>query len=89
MNVRALRILAWAILVAGMAGAILLWAAAREAVEVTRRIYGHASVTFQDVEVRISVMKVALGFASLLLGAFLWALGRAVADLVPRRETER
>ena len=39
-------------------------------------------MTFQDLETRISVEKVAFGFASLLVGAFLWTLGRTVADLV-------
>ena len=84
-NARSLRILSWALLVAGVVGAIMLWATAREAVETTRRIYGHATVTFQDLETRISVTKVALGFASLLVGAFLWTLGRTVADLVSPR----
>jgi predicted SpoU family rRNA methylase len=85
---RALRILSWVVLVAGAAGAILLWVTAREAVETTRTIYGHGTLRFQDVDIHLSVTKIALGAASLILGAFLWAVGRAVAGMaeaVPRR----
>jgi hypothetical protein len=78
---RTLRLLSWVVLVAGVAGAVLLWASARETVETTRTIVGHATLRFQDVEVRISVTKIALGVASLVLAAFLWAFGRVVADI--------
>jgi hypothetical protein len=71
----------WAVLVAGLGGAALLWISAREVVEVTRRVVGHATITFQDLEVRISVARVALGVASLVAGFYLWALGRVLADL--------
>jgi hypothetical protein len=37
----------------------------------TRTIFGHATLTYQDVEVRVSVAKIALGLASLVLGGFL------------------
>lgn len=78
---KTLRFLGWAILAAGVAGAALLWLTARETVEVTRRVIGHATLTFQDLEVEVSVTKIALGAASLLLGIFLWALSRVVAEL--------
>ena len=78
---RALRLLSWAMLVAGAAGAILLWATARETVETTRTIVGHATLRFKDVDVYVSVTKIALGLASLLVGAFLWAFGRVLADI--------
>jgi hypothetical protein len=80
-RVRTLRLMAWVVLAAGAAGAVLLWATARETVETTRSIVGHATLTFQDVEVRISIAKIALGLASLVLGAFLWSFGRVVADI--------
>jgi hypothetical protein len=78
---RTLRLLAWVALVVGAAGAVLLWVTARETVETTRTIFGHATLRFRDVEVRVSVGKIALGLASLVLGAFLWAFGRVVADI--------
>jgi uncharacterized membrane protein YedE/YeeE len=78
---RALRLLAWIVLVTGAAGAVLLWATARETVETTRTIVGHATLRFQDVDVHVSVTKIALGVASLVLGAFLWAFGRVLADI--------
>jgi hypothetical protein len=78
---RTLRLLSWVVLVVGAAGAVLLVATSRETVETTRTIFGHATLRFQDVEVRISVAKIALALASLALSGFLWALGRAVADL--------
>jgi hypothetical protein len=78
---RTLRLLSWAMLVAGAAGAVLLWATARETVETTRTIVGHATLRFKDVDVHVSVTKIALGLASLLVGAFLWAFGRALADI--------
>ena len=58
--VRSLRLLSWAVLLAGAAGAILLWVSARETSEVTR-------------------VKIALGFGSLILGAYLSTLGRVIA----------
>lgn len=51
---------------------------------MTRSVIGHARLTFEDVEARWSVAKIAGGVVSLGLGAFLWALGRAVADLTDR-----
>lgn len=78
---RILRAVAWVSLAAGLAGAVLLWISAREVVETTRRVVGHATVTFQDLEVRISLGRIALGLGSLVLGAFLWSLGRVVADV--------
>jgi hypothetical protein len=78
---RTLRLLSWVVLVAGVAGAVLLWATARETVETTRTIVGHATLRFQDVEVRVSIARIALGVASLVLGAFLWAFGRVLADI--------
>jgi hypothetical protein len=69
------------VLVAGVTGAILLWATAREVVETTRTIVGHATLRFRDVDVHVSVTKIALGVASLVVGGFLWALGRVVADI--------
>ncbi|HEX2031767.1 MAG TPA: hypothetical protein VHL78_10245 [Actinomycetota bacterium] len=81
MGTRGLRLLGWAVLAAGVAGAGWLWATARHAVEVTRRVVGHATLTFRDVEVDVSVERIAAGAASLLLGVFLFALGRVVADL--------
>jgi hypothetical protein len=33
------------------------------------------------VDVHVSVTKIALGLASLLVGAFLWAFGRVLADI--------
>lgn len=77
----ALRILSWVVLAAGVGGAVFLWVTAPDTVETTRRIVGHANLSFQDLEVRVSGTRIALGFASLLLGVFLWALGRVVADL--------
>jgi multidrug resistance efflux pump len=41
---RTLRLLSWAMLVAGAAGAVLLWATAGETVETTRTIVGHATL---------------------------------------------
>ena len=78
---RTLRILSWVVLLAGAGGAVLLWVTAREAVETTRTIYGHGTLRFQDVDVYLSVTKIALGAASLIVGAFLWAVGRAVAEM--------
>jgi hypothetical protein len=78
---RILRAAAWAALLTGLGGAVLLWVSAREVVEITRRIVGHATVTFEDLEVRISVARIALGVGSLVFGAFLWSLGRVVAEL--------
>lgn len=79
-----LRRMAWVVLAAGIVGAILLWISARETVEVTRSVIGHARLTFEDVEIRWSVARIAAGVGSLALGAFLWALGRVVADLADR-----
>jgi hypothetical protein len=76
-----LRVLAGAVLAAGVAGAVFLWLTAPDTVETTRRIVGHANLTFQDLEVRVSGARIALGFASLLAGVFLWAVGRVVADV--------
>jgi hypothetical protein len=87
-EVKVLRAMAWVVLVAGLVGAVLLWITAREVVEETRRIVGHATLTFQDLEVRISVLKIALGAAILVLGLFLWALGRVVAGLAEARSDE-
>lgn len=78
---RTLRLLSWVVFVAGVAGAVLLWASAREAVETTRTVYAHGTLRFQDVDVHVSVTKIALGVASLVLGAFLWAFGRVLADI--------
>jgi hypothetical protein len=78
---RTLRLLSWVVLVASVAGAALLWATARETVETTRTIVGHATLRFQDVDVHVSVTKIALGVASLVLGGFLWAFGRVLADI--------
>jgi hypothetical protein len=82
---RVLRAMGWVALVAGLAGAVLLWISAREVVETTRRIVGHATVEFQDLDVRISATKIALGVGALVLGAYLWALARVIADLSDRR----
>jgi hypothetical protein len=78
---RTLRLLSWVVLVAGVAGAVLLWASAREASEMTRTVYGHGTLRFQDVDVHVSLTRIALGVASLVLGAFLWAFGRVLADI--------
>jgi hypothetical protein len=78
---RILRLLSWVVLVAGVAGAVLLWASAREAVETTRTVFAHGTLRFRDVDVYLSVTKIALGVASLVLGAFLWAFGRVLADI--------
>ncbi len=85
---RTLRILAWVVLVAGATGAVLLWGTARETVETTRTIFGHGTLRYQDLEVRVSFGKIALGLGSLVLGGFLWAFGRVVADIADagRRE---
>ncbi len=82
-----LRILSWAVLGAGVAGAGVLWATARQTVEVTRRVIGHARLTFQDVEVDVSVERIVLGAACLLVAGFLWALGRVVAEVAERVQT--
>lgn len=76
-----LRVLAGAVLAAGVAAAVFLWLTAAETVETTRRVVGHANLSFQDLEVRVSGARIALGFAGLLVGVFLWALARVVADL--------
>ncbi len=76
-----LRVLSWVVLAAGAGAAVFLWVTAPETVETTRRIVGHANLSFQELKVRVSGTKIALGFAGLLLGVFLWALGRVVADL--------
>ena len=78
---RTLRLLSWVVFVAGVAGAVLLWASAREAVETTRTVYAHGTLRFQDVDVHVSLARIALGVASLVLGAFLWAFGRVLADI--------
>jgi hypothetical protein len=88
-RVRTLRLLAWTVLLAGAVGAILMWVSARETTEITRVIHGHAALTFRDLEVRYSVPKIALGLGSLVLGAYLWALGRVVADRSAHQEKER
>lgn len=80
-----LRAMAWVALVAGLAGAAVLWITAREVVEETRRIVGHATLTFQDLEVRISWAKIALGAAALVVGLYLWALARVVANAADGR----
>lgn len=80
-DVRLLRAMGWVALTAGLAGAAVLWLTARELVEETRRIVGHATLTFQDLEVRISWAKVALGAGALVVGLYLWALARVVADV--------
>ena len=67
-----------------MVCAVLLWISARETVEVTRSVIGHARLTFQDLEVRWSAARIVAGFVSLGLGAYLWAMGRVVADLARR-----
>jgi hypothetical protein len=82
---RVLRAMGWVALVAAIAGAFLLWISAREVLETTRRIVGHGTVEFQDLDVRISVTKIALGVGVLVLGAYLWALARVIADLSDRR----
>ena len=82
---RILRVAAWGALLAGVGGAVLLWVSAREVAEITRRVVGHATITFEDLEVRISLARIALGVGSLVLGAFLWSLGRVVAELADAR----
>jgi hypothetical protein len=84
---RWLRLLSWAVLLAGAAGAILLWVSARETSEVTRVIHGHAALTFRDLEVTYSVAKIALGFGSLILGTYLGALGRVIAGAYQEKES--
>lgn len=84
-----LRLLAWTVLLGGAVGAILLWVSARETSEVVRVVHGHAALTLRDLEVRYSVARIAMGFGSLVLGAYLWALGRVVADRSAYQEKNR
>lgn len=79
-----LRWMSWIVLLLGAAAAVLMWVSARETVDVTRSVIGHARLTFEDIEVRWSVAEIGGGVLSLGLGTFLWALGRVVADLTDR-----
>lgn len=72
--VRALRIVAWSWFVAGLVGAALIWLNARETVTTIRTITAHARLTFQDIETHVSILRVSLGFVSVLVGLTVWAI---------------
>jgi hypothetical protein len=82
--VRALRIVAWAWLVGGLAAAVTIWMNARETVTTTRTITAHARLTFQDVETHVSAFRVSMGFLSLLIGLTVWAVLVVVASWAER-----
>jgi hypothetical protein len=72
--VRALRIVAWSWFVAGLVAASVIWLNARETVTTTRTITAHARLTFQDIETHVSILRVSLGFVSILVGLTVWAI---------------
>ena len=78
--VRALRVVAWSWLGAGLAAAVVIWLNARETVTTTRTITAHASLTFQDIESSLSVFRVSMGFVSILIGLTAWALLLVIAS---------
>lgn len=71
---RALRIVAWLWIVAGLVGAVVMWLNSRETVTTTRTITAHARLTFQDIETHVSAFRVSLGFLFLLVGLTVWAI---------------
>jgi hypothetical protein len=72
--IRALRIVAWSWLGAGVLAAVIIWLNARETVSVTRTVTAHASLTFQDIETHVSALRVSMGFVSVLIGLTIWAV---------------
>ena len=82
---RALRIVAWSWLVAGLVGATVIWLNARETVTTTRTITAHARLTFQDIETHVSVFRVSMGFVALLVGLTAWAVLLVVCSMAEDR----
>lgn len=71
---RAARIMAWVSLVAGVGLAIACFALSPVKVTTIERIVGHATVTYEGVDIVVRESFILAGIGSLVLGAALWAL---------------
>jgi len=73
-EVRSARVMAWVSLAAGVGLAIACFLLAPAKVTTTERIVGHATITYEGVELVVRASFILAGIGSLILGAALWAL---------------
>ncbi|HYH27982.1 MAG TPA: hypothetical protein VEA19_04290 [Actinomycetota bacterium] len=79
LSVRLLRPLSWLVLMISFAAATWLLVTSVESREVTRRIIGHASLTWQDEVRAVSWPKIIAGLGALAVGGSLAAGLRSIA----------
>jgi hypothetical protein len=84
-EVRAARIMAWIALAAGVGLAIACFLLAPAKVTTTERIVGHATITYEGVDIVVRESFILAGIASLVLGAALWALLLVAARMATPR----
>lgn len=70
---RLARVMAWVTLAAGVGLAIACFLLAPAKVTTTERIVGHATVTYEGVDIVVRESFILAGIGSLVLGAALWA----------------
>ena len=84
-EVRAARVMAWVTLVAGVGLAVACFVLSPAKVTTTERIVGHATITYEGVELVVRESFILAGIASLVLGAALWALLLVAARIASAR----
>lgn len=82
---RVARVMAWVALAAGLGLGIACFLLAPEKVTTVERIVGHATITYEGVELVVRESFILAGFASLVLGAALWALLLVTARMADPR----
>lgn len=82
---RVARVMAWVALAAGLGLGIACFLLAPEKVTTAERIVGHATITYEGVELVVRESFILAGFASLVLGAALWALLLVTARMADPR----
>ncbi|HEX6206883.1 MAG TPA: hypothetical protein VF058_00845 [Actinomycetota bacterium] len=85
-EVRAARVMAWVTLVTGGGLGIACFVLAPAKVTTTERIVGHATITYEGVELVVRESFILAGIASLVLGAALWALLLLAARIASARD---
>lgn len=85
-EVRVARVMAWVVLAAGVGLAIACFVLAPQKVTTTERIVGHATLTYEGVEIAVRESFILAGIASLVLGAALWSALLLLSRVVDRSQ---